>query len=125
MSADSRKRAQVGFWGYSADYPVPSDFFTSLFTCASFRPHNPVNENYSEFCNTGIDSLIKRSLHEEAVNTQASIDGWARVDRAVVDQAVIVPLVNPKVVDVVSKRVGNYQYSANGFGVLIDQLWVR
>ena len=33
-----------------------------------------------------------------------------------VDQAPWVPLVNPKVVDVLSKRVGNYQYSPVGSG---------
>jgi hypothetical protein len=36
-----------------------------------------------------------------------------------------VPLVNPKAVDGLSKRVGNYHYSANGLGVPFDQLWVR
>jgi hypothetical protein len=36
-----------------------------------------------------------------------------------------VPLVNPKVIDVLSKRVGNYQYSPSGLGMLLDQLWVR
>jgi hypothetical protein len=35
-----------------------------------------------------------------------------------------VPLVNPKAVDVLSKRVGNYQDSPP-LGLLIDQLWVR
>jgi YVTN family beta-propeller protein len=122
---NSHNRPQVSFWGWSADYPAASDFFTTLFTCASFLPDNADNANYSEFCNTGIDKLIGRSLREEAVNTQASNQDWAHVDQALVDQAVVVPLVNTKIVDVVSKRVGNYQYSANGFGVLIDQLWVR
>jgi peptide/nickel transport system substrate-binding protein len=46
------------------------------------------------------------------------------VDRQAADQAPWVPLVNPKVVDVLSKRVGNYQYSPQ-LGMLIDQLWVR
>jgi hypothetical protein len=36
-----------------------------------------------------------------------------------------VPLLTPKVVDVLAKRVGNYQYSPAGLGMLIDQLWVR
>jgi hypothetical protein len=26
---------------------------------------------------------------------------------------------------VLSKRVGNYQYSSSGLGMLFDQLWVR
>ena len=31
----------------------------------------------------------------------------------------------PNSVNVLSKRVGNYQYSPAGFGMLLDQLWVR
>ena len=50
---------------------------------------------------------------------------WERVDRQTVDAAPWVPLATPRVIDVVSKRVGNYQYSPAGLGMLIDQLWVR
>jgi ABC-type transport system substrate-binding protein len=46
------------------------------------------------------------------------------IDRELSDQAPWVPLVNLKAVDIVSKRVGNYQNSPSS-GVLIDQLWVR
>jgi len=35
-----------------------------------------------------------------------------------------VPLFNPKLTDVVSQRVGNYQHNPQ-WGVLLDQLWVR
>lgn len=49
---------------------------------------------------------------------------WSRIDREIVDQAPIVPLVNPKQVSFLSERVGNYQYSPQS-GVLLDQLWVR
>ena len=61
----------------------------------------------------------------QATNPDAARGAWERVDRQTVDHAPWVPLVNPKVVDVLSKRVGNYQYSASGMGMLIDQLWVR
>ena len=40
------------------------------------------------------------------------------------DQAPWVSLVSPKIVDVVSKRVGNYEYNPM-WQMLIDQLWVR
>jgi peptide/nickel transport system substrate-binding protein len=49
---------------------------------------------------------------------------WERIDRQIVDQAPWVPLENPEIVDVLSKRVGNYQYNP-ARGLLIDQLWVR
>ena len=50
---------------------------------------------------------------------------WERVDRQIVDEAPWVPLLNATTVDMLSKRVGDYQYSPNGYGLLIDQLWVR
>ena len=36
-----------------------------------------------------------------------------------------VPLIATKDVNFLSKRVGNYQFSPDGMGLLIDQLWVR
>jgi len=36
-----------------------------------------------------------------------------------------VPLIASKNVSVLSKRVGNYQYSPAAIAMLIDQLWVR
>ena len=42
-----------------------------------------------------------------------------------VDQAPLVPLIAWNAIDVLAKRVGNYQYSGRGMGLLIDQLWVR
>ena len=122
---NSRDRAQIGFWGWAADYPVASDFFDGQFTCSSFMPDNDENENEAEFCDHSVDRLIARADRDEALDTSGSNADWARIDRSVVDQAPVVPLVNPKNLDVVAKRVGNYQYSVNGFGALLDQLWVR
>jgi hypothetical protein len=50
--------------------------------------------------------------------------GVSQADRTVTDGAPFVPLALPSMIDVVSRRVGNYQY---GFqtGILLDQLWVR
>jgi ABC-type oligopeptide transport system, periplasmic component len=122
--ADSRNRAQIGYYGWGSDYPSASDFFRSLFTCASFRPGNQNNMNAGEFCDPSIDRLVERAVRVEATDPSAARDLWARVDRAVADQAPWVPLVNPELLDLLSKGVGNYQWSA-GFGMLIDQLWVR
>ena len=63
-------------------------------------------------------------VHEQATNPDAARGLWERIDRQTVDQAPWVPLVNPKSVEVLSKRVGNYQYEPQ-LGVLIDQLWTR
>jgi peptide/nickel transport system substrate-binding protein len=123
--ADSRTRAQIGFWGWQADYPAASAFFPANFSCASFVPDSGAqNTNGPEFCNVGIDRQIERALNEQS-NPSAARGLWEHVDREIVDQAPWVPLVTPKSIDVLSKRVGNYQYSPAGFGMLIDQLWTR
>jgi YVTN family beta-propeller protein len=122
---DSGNKAQIGFTGWGADYPAASTFFGPLFSCESFVPESPQNLSDSEFCDADVDGLIEQASREQATNPAAARVLWERVDREIVDQAPYVPLHNPKVFDVLSKRVGNYQYSASGVGMLIDQLWVR
>ena len=39
-------------------------------------------------------------------------------------QSPVVPLINPKMIDFTSKRVGNYQFSKQ-FYMLVGQLWVK
>jgi YVTN family beta-propeller protein len=121
---DSRTKAQIGTNEWIADYPAASGFFSPVLTCASFLPNNPANANDAQFCDPRIDGQIERALAEQATNPDAARGLWESIDRQTVDQAPWVPLVNPKAVDVFSKRVGNYQYSPP-LGVLIDQLWVR
>jgi ABC-type transport system substrate-binding protein len=65
--------------------------------------------------------------HAAAVQTQdppAAALLWQRIERELLAQAVTVPTYNARVVDLVSKRVGNYEHHPL-WGVLLDQLWVR
>jgi peptide/nickel transport system substrate-binding protein len=125
VTSDSRTKAQIGTGEWISDYSAASGFFNPVLTCASFRPNDPGNSNVAEFCDPRIDRQIEQALTEQTTNPDAARGLWERIDRQTVDQAPWVPLVNPKVVDVLSKRVGNYQYSPAGVGMLIDQLWVR
>jgi YVTN family beta-propeller protein len=124
-TGDSRTRAQIGTTEWITDYPTAGGFFNPIFTCASFQPGTAANANNSEFCDPGIDRQIARALRLEATDPDASNRIWQQVDRETVDQGPWVPLVNPKAIDIVSKRVGNYQFSPNGYGMIFDQLWVR
>jgi peptide/nickel transport system substrate-binding protein len=123
--ADSRTKAQIGTGEWISDYPAASGFFNVVLTCASFIPDSPDNANASAFCDPHIDRQIEQAVREQATNPDAARGLSERVDRQTVYQAPWVPLVNPKVVDVLSKRVGNYQYSPAGLGVIFDQLWVQ
>jgi peptide/nickel transport system substrate-binding protein len=122
---DSCTGAQIGLTVWISDYPAPSAFVNALLSCAAFLPKSKNNLNVAAFCDPRLDRRSGRALGEQVTNPYAARGVWERVDRRIVDEAPWVPLVNPKSVDVLSRRVGNYQYSANGLGMLLDQLWVR
>ena len=122
---DSRTRAQIGTTEWISDYPAASGFFNAVLTCSSFLPKNPGNSNNAQFCDPSIDRRIEAALVAQATNPDAARGLWEQIDADTTDQAPWVPLVNPRIVDVLAKRVGNYQYSYAGPGPLLDQLWVR
>ena len=76
------------------------------------------------FCDHRIDALIGAARRLEESAPRAAAAAWARVDRATVDEAAWLPLVNPRQLDFVSARVGNFQHHPY-WDILVDQLWVR
>ena len=57
--------------------------------------------------------------NEDAANAE-----WAKIDHMVTDQAPMATLFNPKHIDFVSKRVGNFTFSKQ-FYWLVSQSWVQ
>ncbi|HEY2125843.1 MAG TPA: BTAD domain-containing putative transcriptional regulator [Streptosporangiaceae bacterium] len=121
---DSRHHAQLGWFGWYADYPAPWDFIGPLLTCSSFRPGNPGNLNAAEFCDPDIDAQASQALAAQARSPNAAGQLWTRIDHELSDQAAWVPLWNPSALILFGTRVGNYQYHPY-WTLLIDQLWVR
>jgi peptide/nickel transport system substrate-binding protein len=111
---------QAGVWSWFADYPAASDF-APLFSC---RTAGVPAENPAQFCDPTVQRMIDRALDLGATDPQMANDLWARIDRMVTDRAPYVPLLNPRRVEYVSARVGNYQFNPQ-LGTLFDQLWVR
>jgi YVTN family beta-propeller protein len=114
---DPRNRAQIGFDGHEGGYPSPATFLVELFSC-------PASDS-SQFCNPGIYRQMRRAEAEQQSDPTGARALWQRVDREITDASPWVPLMATKDVNVLSKRVGNYQFSPDGMGLLIDQLWVR
>jgi peptide/nickel transport system substrate-binding protein len=123
QNSDPRYKWQLQSGGWFADWPTASTFFSGV-TCASFHP-NATNLNFSEFCDHALDAQIARAQSLQVTDPQAAARIWARVDRRVVDQAPIVPVLVPQNVNLASARVGNYVYSFWLSSPLLDQLWVR
>ena len=122
-AGDSRNRAQIGFDGWAHDFAAPTAFLQH-FSCQAFLPGNPNNLNGTEFCDPGIDRLMRRAQAKQLSDPTGARALWQRVDREITDASPWVPLIASKDVNFLSKRVGNYQWSP-AMGLLIDQLWVR
>ena len=111
---------QAGLSGWAADYPAASNFF-ALVSCSTLRDRSL---NASRFCSRELEAKLKRATALQARDQAAASKLWADVDRDATDLAPLVPTHTPRNIDLVSKRVGNYQHHPL-FGVLLDQLWVR
>jgi ABC-type oligopeptide transport system substrate-binding subunit len=121
---NSRNHAQVIDGGAGANYPATDGFFITL-TCAAFVPDNAhATGDSTEFCNHAIDRQIARAANLQRTNPTAASAAWARLDRQLTNLAVWLPTVTPNEADLLSTRVGNYQYNPV-WGPLIDQLWVH
>jgi peptide/nickel transport system substrate-binding protein len=114
---EQKASVQAGPVSWFADLPAASNYIATFFACRS--PGNVFG-----FCDRGIDSKIRQARTLQTTDPYVANRLWAQIDRAIIDQAVVVPLVTFKEIDVVSPRVGNYQYSPQ-WGVLTDQMWVR
>jgi YVTN family beta-propeller protein len=109
-------RFEAAVAGWLTDYPAPSDFMIGNLACSG------VNAGY--FCNPALDRKIHETAELQIRDPKAANEAWARLDREVIDRAIIVPVITPKAADFVSERVGNYQRHPV-FGMLISQVWVR
>ena len=115
---------QIGSGGRGTDYPAASNFFDAKFSCHSYRPANPLNNNDSGFCNRRIEAEADRARLLGLTDPPAANRKWEHVYRDIIDQAPWLPTVTPTWTDFVSKRAGDYQFHPLR-GILIDQLWIR
>jgi YVTN family beta-propeller protein len=109
-------RTEATLTGWSPDYLAPSTFL-GLFRCHA--------DAVIDYCDpTGeFDALFQRALDLQTTDRAAANVAWAELDRWGVDQALLAPISNFGV-DLVSDRVGNYQFSPTGVA-LYDQMWVQ
>jgi ABC-type transport system substrate-binding protein len=100
------------------------DFLSHLLSCAAFVARSPHNINLAELCDRRIGALMRRAAATQATDPERANHPWATIDRRMVDAAPWLPLVIEQSVELVSKRVDNYQYNPQ-CGGLIDQLWLH
>jgi len=121
---DSRFGAQMGLGYWGVDFPAPSNFWSPVLSCATYRPPGQLTLNWSSYCNHDVDDLAERALALEASDPAAARRLWTEVDHQITDDAPWVFGVSTRQAAVVSTRTGNYQ-SNPVVGPLIDQMWVQ
>ena len=124
QNSNNSKKWQVAWSAWYQDYPVPSDFLNVLLGCGSIHPGSDASPNIAAFCDQAIQAKMTQASSMQLTNLAGANDLWAQVDHEVTDQAPWVDLYNPKQIDFLSKRVGNYQWNPQWY-ILIDQLWVQ
>ena len=119
--ADPSNGIQIGWLGWAADFPAPSQFLHELFSCGNVPPHG---FNMSYFCEPAVERAMRRALALQATDPAAANAAWADVDRMITDRSPWLAYANPSNVYFVSKRVGNVQINPQWL-LLLDQLWVN
>jgi peptide/nickel transport system substrate-binding protein len=121
---NTKHKVQINVQQWYQDYPAASDFLYILFGCESFHPGSDSSINMAGFCHKQINALMHKALDLGVENQKAADVLWTKIDRMVTDQAPMATIFNPKHLDFVSKRVGNFTFSKQYYWV-IDQSWVQ
>lgn len=121
---NTKNKVQLALTSWYQDYPAASDFLNVLLSCASFHPGSDSSINISGFCDKGIDARMKTAMTTAQTDQKSADQQWGTIDQDIMKQSPVVPLINPKIIDFTSKRVGDYRFSKQ-FYMLVGQLWVK
>lgn len=90
-----------------------SGFLATFFLCGA-----PFDHRW--YCNSRFDRGLRKAESLQAADPRAAARAWASLDRLVMQDAAAVPLVNTRYLELVSRRVRNYEYNPS-LGAVVDQ----
>lgn len=113
-----RKRHQLSADGdWQSDYPSPTSYIPQFFSC------DGGNSN-GYYCDPQLDRKMQQATLLESQHPVKAGALWTEIDHDLTNNAGWVPTVNLRTVDLVSKRIRNYQYNPL-WGFIADQVWLR
>jgi YVTN family beta-propeller protein len=112
------ERMQISTDGdWVASYPDPSSYIPQFFACGG-------GNSNGYYCNPALDREMQQAETLDLTDPSRAAAVWESVGRQLTDDAVWVPTVTIRDVELTSRRLGNYQYNPI-WGFLADQSWVR
>lgn len=121
---NTKNQVQISVTTWYQDYPAPSNFLNVLFSCASFREGSDSSINIPGLCDKALDAEMAKAAAASLTDPAEAARLWAAVDRRVTDTAAAAVVFNPKQVDFVSKRLGNYTFSGQTY-FMFGKAWVK
>jgi YVTN family beta-propeller protein len=111
-------RFQISVFGdWVAAYPYPSSYVPGFVSCGG-------GTSNGYYCDQSLDREMQEAGLLELGDPRKASTLWVSIDRQLTDDAVWVPTVNLRDVEVTSSRLRNYQYNPV-WGFLADQAWLR
>ena len=112
------RRFQLSVDGdWVAAYPYPSSYVPGFVSCGG-------GTSNGYYCNPSLDREMQEAGRLELGDPRKASALWASIDRQLTDDAVWVPTVTLRDVEVTSSHLRNYQYNPV-WGFLADQSWLR
>jgi ABC-type transport system substrate-binding protein len=112
------RSAQVTADGdWVAAYPYPSSYVPSFVSC-----DGGTSNGY--YCNPSLDREMREAGLLELGDPSKASALWQSIDRQLTNEAVWVPTVTQRDIEITSSRLRNYQYNPV-WGFLADQAWLR
>ena len=113
-----RARIQIATDGdWVANYPDPSAYLPQFFGCGG-------GNGNGYYCNPRLDREMRQAGLLELSNPGKASALWAAIDRQITDAAPWVTYATENQVDLVSKRLRNYEFNPV-WGLLVDQTWLH
>ena len=113
-----RRRHQLSADGdWLADYPDPSSYIPQFFACGG-------GNGNGYYCDPQLDRKMREASLLDPHNPAKATAVWTAIDHQLTDDAAWVPTVNVRDVELVSRRLHNYQYNPI-WGFLADQAWLQ
>jgi peptide/nickel transport system substrate-binding protein len=117
------ERMQVGAGlDWVPNYPAPSAYLPDFFGCHGFYGHGDYDPGHA--CDPALDRQMRQADALQLVDPRRAAALWRRIDRELVDRAWWATTVEQHPLELVSKRLRNFEGSPIG-DFIADQAWLR